>query len=459
MSFSQDAPPRPENPQTARALSEREWNKLVNLVRDKCVVPVIGPELLYSAEAPVAQPYYRIWGEELARLYLDDMPVPPGDLYKVANALSASVNQNDLAYDMDDIIRRRKMPVPPALQKLAEIEDISLYITTSIDHLMAEALENAGRGKGMEDISFIPGGAQSRVDLPADFAYAASTGLFHLFGASSSVDGSFAKTEDDLIEFSWSLLDKSYAPTNFYDFLQRKTLLLLGCSFPDWLGRFFLHALNAGAHEERINIYYVSAICDEGLRGYLDRRHAKVISGCAPADFVHDLFTRWSALQATAPRKPEGEASSFKPGAVFLSYASEDREIVRRIHDQLEAANIDSWMDDHALEPGDAYQNVIHENIRNAACFIPVISKTLGQDKGPGRFLWKEWKWAEDAWLERRRTDRYLLPLVIDDTPPGARFIDPPYRDLHWAKLEDGHLPQEIIHQLIGDIRQYRRAK
>jgi hypothetical protein len=283
-----------------------------------------------------------------------------------------------------------------------------------------------------------------------------------LFGASSSVEGTFAKTEDDLIEFSWSLLDHQYAPERLYDYLQKKTVLLLGCNFPDWLGRFLIHALNAGRHEETINIYYVSAGREGGLEEYLRRRRARVLVS-PPLAFVEELHQRWQA-KAQSGRQQSGVAGrssappAFKRGAVFLSYASEDRRAVKRIRAQLEDANIDTWMDDSDLEPGEEFQQVIRDNIRDASFFIPVISRSLNSSSLP-RYLWKEWKWAEDANLERRKEDRFLQPLAIDDTPPGAEFIDRPYRDLHWAKLRDGTLPDDFIQSLAQGIRRFRRPK
>jgi hypothetical protein len=74
-------------------------------------------------------------------------------------------------------------------------------------------------------------------------------------------------------------------------------------------------------------------------------------------DFAEQLYKRWQArrqskwLRATDSPTPTTE---FKTGAVFLSYASEDRTKVRAIRDQLEANNIDTWMDERELpaDPG-----------------------------------------------------------------------------------------------------------
>ena len=64
---------------------------------------------------------------------------------------------------------------------------------------------------------------------------------------------------------------------------------------------------------------------------------------------------------------------------------------------------------------------------------------------------------AEDAAMERRKEDHYLQPLVVDDTPFGASFVEPPYRDVQWTRLRDGQLPPEFIETLNRGIRNYRR--
>jgi hypothetical protein len=446
-------------------LSEREWDKFINIILEGFVVPVIGQELLIADQDGQSEPLYDVWGRALAEqagLALqerDDSPV----LYQVTNQLSQSQNSNDLAIDVDYVIRRQPWPVPESLRKLAQIRSFSLYVTTTVDHLMKGALDEfRPEWKGLQqDIGFALHGDKSRNDLPDDFDYQSAPALFHLFGATSPFPNSFAKTEDDLIDFSASLLDPHYAPERFYDYLQKKTVLLLGCSFPDWLGRFFIRALNANRDVETINIYYVSARRELGLENYLRRKRAKVLAPVSPVAFVEELFRRWQERQVGSQASPgapaPGSAPALKRGAVFLSYASEDRATVARIRAQLEAANIDTWMDESGLEPGVDYQYVIRENIRNASFFLAFISQSLSS-KGE-RFLFREWKWAEDANLERRKDQRFLQPVVIDNTPPGASFVDPPYRDLQWAKSRDGQLAPEFIQFLSQGIRSFRRGK
>lgn len=449
-------------------MSDREWDKLVNLIVDGYVVPVLGPELLVVPENGRPTPLYDIWGRALAAQSKIEHPegAHRWTVYDVANLLSQRENPADLAYDMDYVVRKGPWPVPESLRNLAGILDLSLYVTTTVDHLLMKAMAEARPGANIEQIKFTPKGKKEEVDLPTQFTYGARLpGVFHLFGASGPTDGTFAKTEDDLIEWSWSLLDRgSYAPNCLYDYLQKKTVLLLGCSMPDWLGRFFIHALNGCSNQETINMYYVSLNCEPGLTEYLNRRRAKVITDIPPVDFAAKLFACWQARRQASATGAQPAlvpvATEFKSGAVFLSYFSEDRAAVRAIRDQLEAKNIDTWLDEQELpdDPGNYYEEKIRDNIRDAAFFVPIISRNW-ERAGPKRFVRREWRMAEDAAKERRREDFYLQPLVIDDTPPGSRSVDELFRDVQWTRLRDGLVPPAFIDTLSAGIRNFRRMQ
>jgi hypothetical protein len=155
---------------------------------------------------------------------------------------------------------------------------------------------------------------------------------------------------------------------------------------------------------------------------------------------------------------PAPVVPDFKDGAVFLSCASADRATARSIRTQLEANHIDTWMDDGeiAAEPGDGHQQAIRENIRCASSFVPIISRTLDRAGQTPQFVWREWHIAEGVAAERRREDRYLQPLVIDDTPQAADFVGLPFRDLVWTRLRNGQIPPEFIETLSRRLRDYR---
>jgi len=74
--------------------------------------------------------------------------------------------------------------------------------------------------------------------------------------------------------------------------------------------------------------------------------------------------------------------------AVFLSYASQDTDAARRIHDALRAAGIEVWFDQSELRSGDAWDAAIRRQVRECALFIAVISaNTNARSEGYFRVL------------------------------------------------------------------------
>jgi predicted nucleotide-binding protein len=60
--------------------------------------------------------------------------------------------------------------------------------------------------------------------------------------------------------------------------------------------------------------------------------------------------------------------------SVFISYARDDFEPVRRIVEELNALGVDTWMDVENLSPGELWLNAIHLAIRRAEAFLFFIS-------------------------------------------------------------------------------------
>ncbi len=373
-------------------------------------------------------------------------------------SVNPDIPLGDLEYDLNDVICNSAWPVPEALLQLAEITDFPLYLTTTIDHLLETALLRArGEEWAPQVVAFNRGGRALDTDLPRDFAPSRRPAIFYFFGRTCTDRDGFAATEDALIEFSWALIDQNYAPNNLYDFLRNKTLLLLGCNFPDWLDRFFIHALTRKP-EARIVVMYVSETPMAGLYDFLRRKKEKArppVIG-SPVAFVAELHRRWRMSKGY---RPTAEAS--KRGAVFISYAREDLASAKAIRAQLEAAYIDTWMDESGLEPGEEFKPVIRENIEKASFFVALISGSLDLQGANrlGRFVLREWKWAEDTAQERHTDDCFLQPVVIDDTRPDAAFIDRPFRGLaskNWTTLKDGVLPPHFIDFVKRGIRRFR---
>ena len=80
------------------------------------------------------------------------------------------------------------------------------------------------------------------------------------------------------------------------------------------------------------------------------------------------------------------------PGAVFLSYASQDAAAAERIATVLRAAGIEVWFDKSELRGGDAWDRQIRKQIHDCALFVPIIS-AQSQARLEGYFR-REWRLA-----------------------------------------------------------------
>src|SRR3954470_7038216 len=125
--------------------------------------------------------------------------------------------------------------------------------------------------------------------------------------------------------------------------------------------------------------------------------------------------------------------------AVFLSYASQDAEAVRRIAEALRGAGVEVWFDQNELVGGDAWDAKIRTQIAECALFVPVISANT-QARGEGYFR-LEWKLAVDRSHLMARDQSFLLPVVIDDTANAAARVPEEFHAVQWTRLPGGETP------------------
>src|SRR5881394_2837761 len=100
--------------------------------------------------------------------------------------------------------------------------------------------------------------------------------------------------------------------------------------------------------------------------------------------------------------------------AIFLSYAREDTEAVRRIADALRAFGVEIWFDQSELRGGDAWDAKLRREIRECVLFLPLISATT-QARGEGYFR-REWNQAVERTRDMAAGVAFIVPVVIDDT-------------------------------------------
>jgi len=134
------------------------------------------------------------------------------------------------------------------------------------------------------------------------------------------------------------------------------------------------------------------------------------------------------------------------PGAVFLSYASDDSDAAQRICSALRASGIEVWFDRSELRGGDVWDATIRRQIKHCALFIPVISEN-SHTRSEGYFR-LEWKLGIDRSHLMSSDRAFLLPVVIDGTRNNDDRIPERFREVQWTSLPQGETPAAFVEQV-----------
>src|SRR3984885_11563633 len=135
---------------------------------------------------------------------------------------------------------------------------------------------------------------------------------------------------------------------------------------------------------------------------------------------------------------PELDAADSHPPrpTVFISYASEDREVARILKDALPAYGLEVWHDESELGGGEAWDQKIRRQIRECDYFMPLVSaQTEARHEG---YFRREWRLAVERTLDMADDHMFLLPIVIDDTVQAGARVPERFLSVQWLRLPGG---------------------
>jgi TIR domain len=447
----------------------KQWNKLLQAIAKGLVIPIVGRDLLRIKIDGHEQFLYEYLAAQLAA-QLEVKCEPSASIDQVVAAylnVTRDNSRDDVSLKASEIPNQIRdaeghLPVPEPLRKLGSIRPLRLFLSTTVDSLLANALGSPA------DHVFAYSPNSTVVDIPRDYARSPHRVVFHLFGRISFIPTDSALIDEETLEFIWKLHEESMSVrlANLFDELRNKRLLLMGNAHPDWLARFFVRLarrdrLYSPATEAREFVADGAVIADAHLRDFLGNfsPQTKSFGVANPIEFVDQLAEKWDAFpdkpSAARPEAPPGPATA-KPPAVFVSYASQDREAVERLQASLSVEGLDVWFDKGRLGSGDPWWPVIEQNIATCDVFVAIISANTNK-REEGIFI-REWNRALDRLRDMdRSTARLVHPVIVDNTAEGAVTFTG-FREFHYARAAGGQ-PQKDFVEKLKDIVRERRLK
>jgi len=447
-------------PDDSAVLESVPWDDLLLAIRDKNLLPVIGPALVTVTVNGRTMPFTDwLVPEFMKNLGMDDC----GDLKSLNEVVRCYLDrERKQEVDIYGTIRKlvenyKDLPVPQGLTDLAAIRDFDLFITSTFDGFLAKALCEARPGYKADEGGLAIFRPNRHVDIPKKIP---DTFVYHVLGSCRTCPD-FALWEEDYMEFLCALL---IAPKdnlmNLFTELNNRSLLLIGAPFDDWIVRLFLRI----AKQERLSGRR------PGIWGYLaDKPHLlgepmifyfdKIIGSpkivpLDPARFVAELRRRWEEkyglrngddLLASIP-------DDMERGSVFISYSHDDKEAAIKFAIGLRAAGVPVWLDRSRLKPGGDWNQTLKMAVQHrCSLFISLISRNTEADDQ--RFVHTERKWIADVHVAG--FVKYI-PVIIDDT--GKGLLEPGiFSHLHRYRLEAGDVTLEFSKTILAYLAQYKK--
>lgn len=458
----------PDFSEPAGELESDFWENLVYAIEDGQVVPIVGRDLLIVATEQGPTPFYRLVASKMAaqlRVPTDRLP-HEFDINDVACAYKElRGDPTDVNSSVLRVIRSLSLPTPEPLLLLAEIPNFHLFISTTIDGLLEGAIASV-RGSRPAVVSFPP--ATDILDFDESLVRTQGSVVFHILGLLSS-SAPFAVTEGQMLEQMHEFMTSEGRPRRLIAKLQQSHLLVLGVDFPDWLARFLLRIARKNPLWDSRSITEVfadSRVAKEDFARFLkyfSTPRSTIYPDGSPVDFVRELHRQWFAkhpkgVTAAPSSAPSGEISTWSPGSIFISHASEDHDAAWRLADELTKAGLEVWVD-RRLKPGDDFRDIINFHIRECCAFVAVLSRNTNAEDGPGRWFRDEWYQARDLSRRYTGTDRmFLFPVIVDDSPSGS--LTAIRQDLFGrsaANAPQGVPPHELVTQLDAAQKAHRK--
>lgn len=250
--------------------------------------------------------------------------------------------------------------------------------------------------------------------------------VYHIFGQAD--DGKkWVYDEDMLLTFLIAHNSKDNSATGLIEYLKEneKKLFVLGCNLPNWLFRFLWQPTQNGrtSNMKTTQGYWINKEKPEdSFENFLKKKNFSADEQVK--DILVDATKR---LQEELKKEAEDRSAEIDAEDhfdVFISYASEDRQIATAIFGALKNMNVKAWFDDRGkgeITPGSPYWEKIRNGIKHSGHFMPIITGNWMAKMTSTSSLKEETLMVKDWLAECRKTDstvqlksNYSIPVIIN---------------------------------------------
>ncbi len=411
---------------------EREWI-VDNLIDNKnLIIPIIGNDMLVYKDEKTSEEI--ILQQHVVEYFADKDRIDSRKLSSMKNQeyYGMSVLSKECKYFIDNYRRYLKqeysagrISLKSSVLNFLKTFEFPVILTTNCFDFLEQELRK--EGLSYPTLCYAPqkrndkNGTEinANVDMPDKCVY-------HIFGLAEDAQD-WVHSEDGLFFFLRSLNSKDNGAGGLANYIERnkKRILALGCNLPDWLFRLLWYPIQKkDNNNDEIKGYW---LYEETLNSSFE-------------DFLEDINylsnEEVEEILVSTTKKLEKEKNDTREIVheknikaehfdVFLSYASEDRQLVDVIYEILHGKHrLSVWFDDRGegeISIGDPYWNNIKEGICKSDHYMPIITESWMEKNLGNSNLKRETDLVKDYYLQKTNNGEnkenlktnYSLPIVV----------------------------------------------
>jgi hypothetical protein len=245
------------------------------------------------------------------------------DLYHL-ESLSAKIIRNtnssddELKLAIAEMVDDNASKELAGLEKLAQITDFRLFINTTFTPYLTQKLKEVYTKQNRDElavyeINYSPNAAIKNLktvplkdEAKPSIKNLEKRCVLNLFGDYDDNDSTtFLLTDSEIVDlFVYLLINNEWKESKLFDLIKSSNshFLFIGCSFPDWLFKFFLRVFSkewSDFENTRRNKFLADCLWGQDLHRtmFLTNYQVKVYPDKDVTKFVDELYTRWMNQQ------------------------------------------------------------------------------------------------------------------------------------------------------------------
>lgn len=402
---------------------DNKWDLLVNQIINGEIIPVIGEDIILNGKRTVRQMLIQAMCNKDS-IKLEDLF---GASYSHLIYHPNYTREKELIYGrISNLIAKYQAQFKPSdlLKRILAIKQFPFIITTSSDPVAENAMRRIWekeRNRKVKTLVF--NNDPKEVDIKGDISRETdieNPTIYYMFGkADTNLPHKFVVTDEDMLSFCQSWLTEGRRPKMLSRVVGGKSLLFLGCNYPDWLVRFIWYSMRNDLDKSGM---LVGECVEKSLEDFMRRVHIEIQRD--PEHVVDQIERRLNAKMAEISMnrfdKPVERTD------VFISYSRSDENKARRLYDSLVSLGLNVWYDRRNLAAGDNWLERIKKSIESTKFFIGMVSESMKSQAHESHVYRKEWNMAIEHAKGMGSKRGFIIPVSLDGVDINDEGLDLP---------------------------------